>query len=146
MFNVETTLQLPSLLQMEDRASMAHSVETRVPFCTNSILGLAKVAEIEWIFRNNQTKGVIKDIVKDILPEAIINRKTKVGRPMPFSKWFKEDKNLLNKLYANKELVSEIYGSGDIIDYALNQKNPYDRTLWGIWSLILWTQLYNISV
>ena len=146
MFNVETSLQLPSLLQMEDRASMAHSVETRVPFCTNSILGLAKAGEIEWIFRNNQTKGVIKDIVKDILPKVIINRKTKVGRPMPFSKWFKSDKILLKKLYASKELVSEMYGSNDIIDYALNHKNPYDRTLWSIWSLILWTQLYNISV
>ena len=63
-FLSETTIQLPSLLQMEDRVSMIHSVETRVPFCTNSIISLARKGQMSWIFKDHKTKGVIKDIVK----------------------------------------------------------------------------------
>ena len=40
-------IQLPSLLHMEDRASMAYSLETRVPLCTNSVLGLSLKSELD---------------------------------------------------------------------------------------------------
>ena len=30
-------------------------------------------------------------------------------------------------------------------DYAINNKNPFDRTLWGIWSLMKWKEIYGVT-
>ena len=146
IYNSETTIQLPSLLHMEDRVSMIHSVETRVPFCTNSIISLAYNKKLEWIFRNHKTKGVIKDIVQNLIPSNIANRPNKVGRPVPFRKWFKERNDLVSELNDKKEQIEFLYGTKNIVNYALNNENPFDRTLWGIWSLTRWIEKYNISI
>ena len=146
LFLSETTIQLPSLLQMEDRVSMIHSVETRVPFCTNSIISLARKGQMSWIFKDHKTKGVIKDIVKNLIPSEILNRPNKVGRPVPFRSWFKSKRDLGLILEDNREKIEFIYRSKNILNYALNNQNPYDRTLWGIWSLIRWLDRYNVTL
>lgn len=145
MYNSEVQIQLPSLLHMEDRVSMAHSVETRVPFCTNSIMSLAQKGNLEWKFYNNKTKGIIREISKNLIPDIILNRKKKIGRPVPFRKWFLQNKDFIHTLKDMTVEIEDIYRSKGIIDYAINNKNPFDRTLWGIWSLMKWKEIYKIS-
>ena len=81
MVNSEIELQLQALLQMEDRASMRYSVETRVPLCTSSILESSYLGSIDWKFHNNLPKGILRDAFSDLIPSHIIERKKKVGRP-----------------------------------------------------------------
>ena len=76
----ELNIQLPSLLHMEDRASMAYSVESRVPFCTNSILGLALNSKENWVFDGFLPKGILRNIFRDYLPKSIINRNKKLKK------------------------------------------------------------------
>ena len=141
----ETKIQLPSLLHMEDRASMAYSLETRVPLCTNSVLGLSLKSELDWTFRENLPKGVLRDVFKEYLPKMILNRKKKVGRPVPFKKWLFENKNELIYFQKNEELVNHIFKK-KIFNYLIENKNAYDRTLWGVWSLVKFINQNKIIV
>lgn len=147
MLNTELDIQLQALLQMEDRSSMRHSVETRVPFCTSSILNLASQGSIDWKFEGGFPKGILRDSFKDLIPSHILSRKKKVGRPIPLKKWLTEDshgKDYLNLLDENKELINSLFGA-NILSYAFNHPNLYDRTIWALLSMILWIRKYKVS-
>lgn len=147
MLNTELDIQLQALLQMEDRSSMRYSVETRVPFCTSSILNLASQGSIDWKFKAGVPKGILRDSFKDIIPSHILSRKKKVGRPIPLKKWLVKDKfgkDYLNLLNENKELINSLFGA-NILDYALRHPNLYDRTTWALLSITLWIRKYNVS-
>ncbi len=147
MVNTEIDLQLQALLQMEDRASMRYSVETRVPLCTISLLSSAFLGPIDWKFRNDTPKGILRDAFSDILPSHILERKKKVGRPIPLKDWLQntsQGKDYLNLLHRNKEFINSLF-SANILDYALNHPNIYDRTTWALLSIILWSKKYNVS-
>lgn len=141
----ELNIQLPSLLHMEDRASMAYSVESRVPFCTNSILGLSLSGKENWIFDGFLPKGILRSIFKKNLPKIIINRNKKVGRPVPFKKWLFENKGEIRDFYSSKNNINTIFQK-NIFNKILDNKNPYDRTLWGAWTIHKFLKKQNIKL
>jgi len=147
MVNAEIDFQLQSLLQMEDRASMRYSVETRVPLCTISLLSSAFLGKIEWKFKNDTPKGILRDAFSDLIPGHILKRKKKVGRPVPLKEWLisnKIGKDYLDLLHEDKEFINSLF-SANILDYALNHPNIYDRTLWALLCIVLWSKKYNVS-
>ncbi len=90
LYHLTFTTSLPSLLQYEDRNSMAFSIESRVPFLDHRL--------VEFIFSLNDddkiNKGVTKKILRDsmqhILPEKIAWRKDKKGFVTPGEvKWLR---------------------------------------------------------
>tara|TARA_Y100000389_G_C17457568_1_gene519225 strand:+ start:486 stop:2327 length:1842 start_codon:yes stop_codon:yes gene_type:complete len=141
----ELKIQLPSLLHMEDRASMAYSVESRVPFCTNSILGLSLSGKENWIFDGFLPKGILRSIFKKNLPKIIINRNKKVGRPVPFKKWLFENKVEMRDFYKSKNSINGIFQK-NIFHDILENENPYDRTLWGAWTIHKFLKKHDIKV
>ena len=147
MMDAELKIQLPSLLHMEDRASMRYSIETRVPFCTSSILDLAKMGKLEWKFNSEKPKGILRDIFSNVIPKHILNRQQKVGRPIPFQKWIRNDKHpqYLNNLKNKSDMFFDMLGF-DYVQFALERTGDYDRTIWGAVCLSEWIDIYNIDV
>jgi asparagine synthase (glutamine-hydrolysing) len=83
-----TLHQLPALLRFEDRNSMAHSVEARVPFLDHRLVEFAFRLPGDYKIRGAETKHVLREGLKGILPEAILARRDKVGfRPDPGITW-----------------------------------------------------------
>ena len=72
-----TKYSLPHLLKAEDRNSMAHSVEARVPFTDYRLVDY--VFSIPGIYKihNGWTKWLLRLATKDLLPEEIVWRKDK---------------------------------------------------------------------
>ena len=70
---------LPGLLQVEDRVSMAVSVESRVPLLDKRIVDLISRMPAGMKFKGAEMKYLLKRATKDLLPEQIINRKDKMG-------------------------------------------------------------------
>jgi hypothetical protein len=50
----------------------------------------------------------------------------------------------LNLLHNNKEFINSLF-SANILDYALNHPNIYDRTTWALLSIVVWSKKYNVS-
>jgi asparagine synthase (glutamine-hydrolysing) len=70
---------LPSLLRYEDRNSMAHSIEARVPFLDHRLVELAFRLPAEAKVRGADTKRLLREAMKGVLPEPIRTRRDKLG-------------------------------------------------------------------
>ena len=75
MVNLNFRYFMQTLLERKDRMSMYHSLEVRVPFCDYRIAEY--LYGVPWEYKDYQgrEKGLLREAVKDLLPEQIVNRK-----------------------------------------------------------------------
>lgn len=80
---------LPVLLRYEDKNSMAHSVEARLPFLDYRLVEKIASFPLTQKIRNGWTKYILREAMAGYLPEKIRLRKSKIGFDTPEDKWFK---------------------------------------------------------
>jgi asparagine synthase (glutamine-hydrolysing) len=78
-----TTRGLPELLRYEDRNSMAHSLEARVPFLDVRLVELLFSLQGGELIRNGTTKSILRRALGDILPPVVRDRVDKLGFVTP---------------------------------------------------------------
>lgn len=83
-----TRAPLPLYLRVEDRNSMAHSVEVRVPFLDHRLVSLAFSLPPEWRMRGPLNKYVLREGMRGRIPESVRARIDKMGFPTPSKAWF----------------------------------------------------------
>ncbi|EME69341.1 asparagine synthase [Paramagnetospirillum caucaseum] len=79
---------LPVLLRYGDRNSMAHSREVRLPFCDHRIAEFALSLDPRLLMGDAQTKRLLREAMKGILPEPVRSRWNKQGFLPPQELWF----------------------------------------------------------
>jgi asparagine synthase (glutamine-hydrolysing) len=94
---------LPALLQVEDRTSMAFSVESRVPLLDYRLMEFSLSLPLRLKIKNGQLKYLLREAVKDILPKAILLRKKKQGLSAPIKQWFRNEM----RLFVEEVLLSQ---------------------------------------
>ncbi len=98
-----TTRVLPSLLRYEDRNSMAHSIESRVPFLTTKIVDfLYSLPEEHLISDEGETKAVFRKAMRGIVPDPILDRRDKIGFATPEETWMGEAKDWLEDVLSSE--------------------------------------------
>jgi len=81
---------LPSLLHYEDRNSMAFSIESRVPFLDHRLVEFAFSLNDDDLIHKGETKRILRNSLRGILPDAIATRKDKKGFVTPGEiKWLR---------------------------------------------------------
>lgn len=88
-----TRYGLPRLLRFEDRNSMAHSIEARVPFLDYRLVEFSFALPAEQKIKRGLTKVVLRNALRNVLPESIRMRTNKMGFVTPEQTW------LANELY-----------------------------------------------
>jgi asparagine synthase (glutamine-hydrolysing) len=78
---------LPSLLRYEDRNSMAHSVESRLPFLDYRLVELAIALPTSMKIRDGYGKWVLREAMRDQVPQAIRGARNKRGFDVPYARW-----------------------------------------------------------
>ncbi len=136
-FDVKTHLQ--SLLHVEDRTSMAWSLESRVPLLDHRLLELVASVPPAIKFKNGQLKYLFRHAIKNIVPAKIMNRTDKMGFPVPLNHWLKTDLS---------DFVADMLGSQacrergifdrDVLDAAISSSQPFNRALWGALCIEIW--------
>ncbi|MCO6488995.1 MAG: asparagine synthase (glutamine-hydrolyzing) [Phaeodactylibacter sp.] len=81
--------KLEHLLKWEDRNSMWHSIEARVPFLDYRLVERALPLPGEWIIEKGMTKHILREAMRGTLPEAIRMRRDKMGFGTPQDEWFR---------------------------------------------------------
>ena len=89
LLHQDLTGYLHSLLQVEDRTSMAASVESRVPLLDDEVIELAASMHRRWKLRGGIPKRVLRDAVRDLLPTKVLRRQDKRGLPTPIGLWIR---------------------------------------------------------
>jgi len=133
---------LPALLQVEDRMSMAHGVEARVPFLDHPLVEFAATIPADIKFQNGELKRLLKAVFADKLPQEIRERKDKMGFPVPLNLWLKRGgpaRDLIGDILGSAKARSRAYlANGLSIDAVLDSQSAYGRNLWALLSLELW--------
>lgn len=80
---------LPALLHVEDRVSMAWSVESRLPLLDRRLIGLASTMRPSDRVGDGTLKRSLREAMRPLLPPEIVDRKDKMGFPTPFGAWLR---------------------------------------------------------
>ena len=130
---------LPGLLQVEDRVSMAVSIESRVPLLDKRIVDLIAGMPAGMKFKGGEMKYLLKKTIKNIMPPEIMNRKDKMGFPVPLHIWSKNKAKgfIMDTLLSRKAKERNMINT-DYVEKLINAEQPFSRGLWGLLSLELW--------
>jgi asparagine synthase (glutamine-hydrolysing) len=75
------------LLRYADRNSMAHSREVRLPFLDHRLVEFIFSLPDSLIIRNGWTKWILRQALRGVVPDAILNRIDKLGYEPPQREW-----------------------------------------------------------
>ena len=135
---------LPALLHVEDRMSMAHGLESRVPFLDHEIVEFVATIPANIKFENGKMKNLLKKTFANSIPNEILNRRDKMGFPVPLKEWFNSSlkdfvvDNLNNLKMKNRPFInSKTINLDKLID------NQFSRKSWALLSLELWYQQFH---
>jgi asparagine synthase (glutamine-hydrolysing) len=133
---------LPALLQVEDRMSMAHGVEARVPFLDHPLVEFAATIPADIKFKNGELKRLLKTVFAPKLPDVINQRKDKMGFPVPLTVWLRRGgraAEFVKDTLGSAAARTRPYLSAPIdVDQILSGQSVYSRNLWALLSLELW--------
>jgi asparagine synthase (glutamine-hydrolysing) len=134
---------LPALLHVEDRVSMAHGLESRVPLIDTQIVEFAATLPADVKFKHGKLKHALKEAVRRDLPPTIVDRRDKMGFPVPLAEWAKgELRDFFLDTFATGSRRPYLAADFDAARL-LDREAPFSRNLWGLFSLELWQQAYH---
>jgi asparagine synthase (glutamine-hydrolysing) len=137
-----TTLQLPHLLRYEDRNSMRHSIETRLPFLDYRLVEAAVSMPTNYKIRDGWTKFILRKAVQNELPADIVWRKNKLGFEAPERTWLTEFEGTMQEAIRGSAILGEI-AQRDKIVKEFPQLSLKER--WAYFNLAVWERVYNVA-
>lgn len=143
MVQYDLAAGMPALLQVEDRVSMACSLESRVPLLDHRMVDLVTRMPPAMKFRGAEMKYILKRAIADLLPTAIVDRKDKMGFPVPLHLWAKNRAGdfFRDVLLSPRCRQRGLFAPAEIASLLTNER-AFGRRLWGLLNLELWCQTF----
>ncbi len=137
------------ILAKADRMSMAHSVEVRPPFLDHRIVEFAAGLPGKFKVRGSYQKVLLKELMKDKLPAAILRRK-KVGFDFPAHDWLRGPLRplLLDTLAGGASDHPGLFRAAavdQLVQRHLSREANLGYQLWGLMILFLWMRKWRIQ-
>ena len=109
------------ILVKVDRMSMATSLETRAPFLDGDLMELAFSMPGHLKIRNGERKWILKQAMKDVLPESVLNRK-KEGFSIPMKNWLRRElQPLMRDLLSRERLTRRGLFDAEVVDELMGE-------------------------
>jgi asparagine synthase (glutamine-hydrolysing) len=138
---------LPELLHYEDRNSMAHSLEARVPFLDYRLVELLFSLEARELIERGRTKAVLRRALGDLLPPVVRDRVDKLGFVTPERRWLQGKLGeLAADVFASRSFAERGFVDARAARRRLEQhrrgNRPAGFELWRALSLELWARTF----
>jgi asparagine synthase (glutamine-hydrolysing) len=145
---IDSSVFLPDDLMIKnDRMSMAHSLEARVPFTDPDLMRFLASVPADQLLPGLKKKNLMRRALHGLLPAIIINKK-KVGLEMPYSSWLRSELKDLVGRYLSPEPVaaSGLFrpeAIGRLVEEHQEGRVDHGRALWGLLNYMMWIELYD---
>lgn len=144
---IDYSYHLPDDLMIKnDRMTMAHSLEARVPFTDMELVNFLATVPINFKLKGTKKKHLLRSALDGLLPQAVLQKK-KVGLEMPYSRWLLvELRDLVETVLSTSKLNSTGLFNANGIRHlweehqALRVNNG--RILWGLLNYMLWYEIH----
>lgn len=142
---------LTMLLHWEDRNSMAHGIEARVPFLDHRLVEFSIALGDAHKIVHGDTKRVLRRAMSDVLPPSILNRRDKLGFATPEQTWFR---GTLRELVEGgvEDTLARFPGllnadnTRRLVRQMLDGDRPLDFTAWRIVNVGIWGRVFGASL
>jgi len=144
---VDINSYLPEdLLVKTDIATMANSLEARVPFLDHKFMELVSEIPFHLKLRGSESKFILKEAFKDFLPTAILERK-KMGFGVPLAKWFRNElKEYIYEILLDPKTLNRGYFKREGIERLLNDhialRYDHSARIWALLFLEVWFRVF----
>ena len=135
------------ILLKADKMSMAHGLESRVPFLDRGVYMVAKDLPLEEKISDTNTKTAFREAAHRYMPAAAAEKK-KLGFPVPIRIWLRQDKyyEIVKEAFCSKE--AELFFHTDELMKLLNThragKEDYSRHIWNVYTFLVWYRQYFV--
>ncbi|MEQ1642477.1 MAG: asparagine synthase (glutamine-hydrolyzing) [Pyrinomonadaceae bacterium] len=137
----DTKTYLHELLMKQDQMSMAASIESRVPFLDHKLVEYSARMPREMKLRGNTTKWILREAMKGILPNEILDR-PKMGFPVPVGNWFRgEFKHIVDEYVLGKRAMDRGIFDKDYVRSLVTAHNAgenHDERIWSLVNFEIW--------
>jgi asparagine synthase (glutamine-hydrolysing) len=138
----ERVYLVDDLLVKTDRASMAHSLEARVPFCDPVVASFAHTLPTRHKVRGLRKKVLLRRAAEPLLPRPIVNGR-KRGFSIPAAAWLRGElepfaRDVLSPDTLRRQGFFEPRVVAKLIDDHIARREDRSRQLWGLLAFTLW--------
>lgn len=146
MQNIDIKNWLPGdILLKADKMSMAHSLESRVPFLDRKVYEAADRLPSSLKIRGNQTKYLFRQIAAKGLPEEVSEKK-KLGFPVPIRVWLRQESyyKIVKECFLSKAAEQFFHTEVllQMLDEHYNGSQDYSRKIWTIYIFLVWYRVF----
>lgn len=135
---------LPALLHVEDRVSMAHGLEARVPMLDHPLVEFAATIPADVKFTNGELKRSLMQVARGVLPDSVVERTDKMGFPTPFAEYARGGaRDYVMDLLSSRAANSRQYVNNKRVLELVEKESRFGRNLWAVFSLELWQQTFH---
>ena len=144
------------ILLKADKMSMAHGLESRVPFLDREsrvpfldrgVFTTAKNIPLEEKISRTNTKTAFREAARRYIPEAAAQKK-KLGFPVPIRIWLRQDKyyGIVKKAFLSKEaqLFFHTEELMKLLDAHRAGREDYSRQIWTVYTFLVWYRQYFV--
>jgi asparagine synthase (glutamine-hydrolysing) len=139
---------LPLYLRIEDRNSMAHSIEARLPFMDYRLISLLFNLPANLKMNGHWNKFILREAMQGEIPEIVRKRIDKMGFPTSTSKWFASSLfNIVREIVHSRNFAERgIYNADIIADDLEKHRRGYidiSAELFSVLQLEIWFNNFN---
>lgn len=141
---------VPMLLRYEDRNSMAHSLESRVPFLTPKLAQLLLNLPQEYLIApDGTTKSVFRAAMRGIVPDVVLDRKDKIGFQTPEQRWLDTLAPWVEQHLSDESLgrLPALNASAVKAEWQAirERQKPFDYRVWRWINLVVWAEAFKVQ-
>jgi asparagine synthase (glutamine-hydrolysing) len=134
------------LLVKMDIATMANSLEARVPFLDHKFMELVAGIPSQLKLKGSMSKFILKEAFVDLLPQVILKRK-KMGFGVPISRWFRNElKDYVYEILLDPRTLNRGYFKREGIERLLNDhialRYDHSAKIWALLVLEMWFRIF----
>lgn len=136
------------ILLKADKMTMANSIELRVPFLDKEVWEVARKIPTKYLIRNKKTKEIFRSVASSEMPDEWSSRR-KLGFPVPFSKWIREEeyyklvKEAFNEKYVDNFFDKKVIN--DLLEQHYHNIKNNGRKIYNIYIFLVWYKVYFIT-
>ena len=135
------------ILLKTDKMSMAHSLESRVPFLDKRVFEVSATIPTRLKANGEQTKLALREAAERAIPKDWA-QKEKLGFPVPMVNWLRQDRYYEQvKEQFTSELAARFFDTDELMRLLDEHKAGADRSrkIWIISMFLLWYRIYFVD-
>ena len=138
-----TSTSIPVLLRYEDKNSMAHGIETRLPFLDYRLVEFALSLPVDYKIHKGWSKWLLRHAMRDKMPDSIVWRKNKFGFEAPENLWLKQHDTIAQSTVLHSPMIAEL---ADMKELQALWSRLDLRSRFRLYSVALWETEFGLKI